>query len=160
MGYVYSGIGTSLAKSHDMNALTQPITKEGKMNKLMMITILMMAPIFTACSLPVVVHMDHSHRDLIGGEPMLHNVIDIVAKGDVTRPYRVLGEVSVRMTESGSPDAVLDQLRLEANKLGGDALMDVGVEVPSNPGGQPAEWVNYKADVISFDQTDLRTASR
>ena len=128
------------------------------MNKLMMMLIVLI-PVFTGCSLPAV-HVDHSHHDLIGGAALSHKPIEIIGKNSITKPYSVIGEVSVRMTEARDADAVFDKLRAEANRMGGDALMDLAVVVPMNAGGLPEGWVNYTAEVISFDGTDLRYAQK
>lgn len=85
-------------------------------------------------------------------------LIEVIEKDQVKKPYKVIGEIWVRTGPAQDPNSVLNKMREAAKEMGGDALMDFGIQDARTgaimPVGSAAVFVaqvRYIAKVIVFE---------
>lgn len=81
--------------------------------------------------------------------------IEIYESKCLNRPFKVIGIVQANAGKKHSVSATLDELRTEASKMGGDALIDltnqpIGAGVPTSSGG-----IIYSGHVREFWQAKV-----
>lgn len=118
--------------------------------------------LFVICSLFLVgcvrsqaINFETSQRP----ERPIDHPIEIIEKDQIKRAYKVIGIVRVNVGKLADPSSAINRLREEARKMGGDALIEIGIEdgrsgviVPlGNVSTFGSTRVNYAAKVIVFE---------
>lgn len=86
-----------------------------------LLTALMIAVLLTSCAGPSVIRYEEENR-----QPKPFDFpIPVLDKAKIDRPYKIIGQIQIDTSKSDFATLIVEQLKDEARKLGGDALIDL-----------------------------------
>lgn len=119
--------------------------------KRIILTVMMLSPVFIACSHSRI-QTEFTSNETISRESKDKDFqVSIIGKDQIEKPYKIIGTVSAMRSEEGDPMEVFERMKKMARKKGGDALMDLDVIVRIRKDFSPDPSVEYRAQIIAYD---------
>ena len=109
----------------------------------------LLAVIFVAASLPGCANVTVLRYETVSRQPKPFGFpISILDKAKIDRPYKVIGLVQIDANKEEFAAEIIEQIKHEARRLGGDALMDLHQEPVENRFSFGSGYPIYQHDLF------------